>query len=70
MNTYIVRFNSCTYRSCIVKAPDQQTAELEARLILTTNIDVSPEWLEDAQLTDIEEITDYEIIGELKLCKP
>ena len=57
MKTYIVRFNSCTYRSCIVNALDQETAELEARLILTANIDVSSEWLEDAQLTDIEEIS-------------
>ena len=53
MKNYEVRFK-CTYRSCIVEAPDQKTAERKARLMLTTDIAVSPKWLEDAQLTSIE----------------
>tara|TARA_R110000823_G_scaffold285359_1_gene403793 strand:+ start:513 stop:989 length:477 start_codon:yes stop_codon:yes gene_type:complete len=60
LKTYEVRFNSDTYRSqdviCIVDTPDKKTAERKARKMLKADIDVSPEWLEDAGMVHIEEL--------------
>ena len=63
MKTYEVEFTSSTFRTYYVDAESEHEANEIAIKVLEEDFEVSPAWIENAEINYIEEIPQSEFCG-------